>query len=78
MQKPFDTIPIELQTKSSEYIKKIQKFNKELNELKIPIQFQMTLIEHRKSDWSKEENYYWRDTVKFFNSIAVMDSNDFI
>ncbi|MCP4052492.1 MAG: hypothetical protein GY739_05375 [Mesoflavibacter sp.] len=78
MNKPFDTIPIELQTKSSDYINKIQEFNKELKDLKIPIQFQMTLTEHRKLDWNKEENYYWRDTVKFFNSMVVMDSNDFI
>lgn len=78
MEKPFDTIPLELQTKSSEYIEKIQEFNKELKKLKIPIQFQMTLTEYRESDWSKAENYYWRDTVKFFNSMSVMDSNDFI
>jgi hypothetical protein len=73
-EKPFDSISLELKNKSSDYIETIQKFNKELQTLKIPIQFKMTLTEHRKSDWNTEENIYWRDSVDFFNSMAIMDN----
>ena len=78
MEKPFDSIPKELQNKSTDYIETIIKFNQELKDLKIPIQFQMTITKHRKSDWNEDENYYWRDTVKLFNNFTMLDSNNFI
>ena len=78
MTKPFYKIPLESQTKASDYIQKIQEFNKELKSLKIPIQLQMTLTEQFKSNWDLDENYYWRDTVKLFNSMAVFYSDNVI
>jgi hypothetical protein len=73
MKKPFDTIPIELRNKPLEYVETIQKINKELQYLKIPIQIKMTITEHRKSDWNKEENIYWEQSANAYNYLGVMD-----
>jgi hypothetical protein len=75
MKKPWDTIPVELRNKPIQYIGTMQKINKELKELGIPIQIEMVISEHRKTEWNKEENLYWEQSVKYsYNYLAVMDT----
>ena len=73
-KKPFDTIPTELQSKPILFVGRIREINKELRELGLPIQIKMEITEHRKSDWNKEENIYWEQSVDAYNYLSLVDT----